>query len=100
MENYKQSEERCKVLEKNISDLEKSLKSGLQVSKLRDEKMDLQRKYEELRREMDIVVSELQTQKQKPTNSRTSNSFRIPGTPKVDKVMSTEWATNSQVYNR
>lgn len=46
MENYKQSEERCKALEKNVSDLEKSLKSGLQVSKLRDEKMDLERKYE------------------------------------------------------
>lgn len=48
---------------------------------------------------MDIAVSELQTQKQKPsTNTRTSNSFRIPATPKVDKVTPADWGTNSQAY--
>lgn len=50
--------------------------------------MDLENKYEELRREMDILVSELQSQKRGKTN-RTSTSVRIPGTPVNDKVIST-----------
>ena len=71
--------------------MENNVKSGLQVTKLRDENIDLENKLEDLRREMDIVVSELQSLK----DSKKAKP-RLSETPKTSKVIS-EWMTSTQV---
>jgi BMFP domain-containing protein YqiC len=49
-ESIRQETEKYKLLEQRYAALESSVKSGLQVSKLRDEKGDLENKYEDLKR--------------------------------------------------